>query len=201
MSDVSASAWTAGDAWAGLPRTATDRGAEAAGVVLTLRGTPGLATLIVQSGGEPDLARYVAERFRVALPEPSRARFEGEPGLVWSGPGQWLAVGLDPDRIRGLAGDLAGIAAVTDQSAARAVVRVAGPRARDALAKGVTLDLHPQVFRAGHAAVTDIAHVGAQIWRATEDLAYEVAVPRSLAGYFGAWLVRAAGEFACAITQ
>ena len=37
-----------------------------------------------------------------------------------------------------------GVAAVSDQSDARLVLRVSGPRVRDVLAKGVPVDLHPR---------------------------------------------------------
>ena len=94
-----------------------------------------------------------------------------------------------------LARDLDGLAAIADQSDAYAVCRIAGPRARDALAKGVTLDLHPASFPSGSAAVTGIAGIGAVLWLGDEAPTFDVAVARSLASSFWHWLVTGAAEY------
>jgi sarcosine oxidase subunit gamma len=56
-----------------------------------------------------------------------------------------------------LAGPFGQFAAIVDQSHGRTLLRVTGPRVRDALAKGLAIDLHPREFKTGYAAVTAVA--------------------------------------------
>ncbi|WP_348645323.1 sarcosine oxidase subunit gamma family protein [Methylobacterium sp. BTF04] len=155
----------------------------------------GLATLIAADGQETALRQILTDRFGWSLPEPGGANVVGERGLVWSAPGQWLAIAETRHALDGLAEAVRGLAAVTDQSDARALVRVSGPCARMALSKGLTIDLHPSAFRTGQSAVTSIAHIGAQIWQRNEAPAYDLTVARSFADSFWSWLDHAAAEF------
>jgi sarcosine oxidase subunit gamma len=84
---------------------------------------------------------------------------------------------------------------VCGQSDGRSVVRVAGPRARDTLAKGVPIDLHPRAFQPGDAAVTVVNHIGVHFWQLDAVPSYEFCVFRSFAPSFWQWLATAAGEF------
>jgi sarcosine oxidase subunit gamma len=115
--------------------------------------------------------------------------------LVWAGPSQWLAVSVRSEMPDELAADLKGIAAVTDQTDARAVLRLRGTRVRNALAKGCPVDLHPRVFRRGDTIITVIGGIGVQIWWADVDDALHLAVPRSMAGSLWSWLLPSAHEF------
>jgi sarcosine oxidase subunit gamma len=90
---------------------------------------------------------------------------------------------------------LAGLAAVCGQSDGRTIVRVAGLRARDALAKGVPIDLHPGAFKPGDAAVTSVAHIGVHFWQIDALPSYEFCVFRSFASSFWQWLAEASAEF------
>ncbi len=54
---------------------------------------------------------------------------------------------------------------MSNQSDARAALRLSGPHVRDMLAKGCMIDLHPSVFPPGAAAMTSIAHIGVHLWR------------------------------------
>jgi len=94
-----------------------------------------------------------------------------------------------------LTAELGQLAAVTDQTDARAVLKLHGPRVRDVLAKGCPVDLHPRAFRRGDTALTTIGGIGTQIWWADVDEAFHLAVPRSMAGSFWSWLVPSAQEF------
>ena len=120
--------------------------------------------------------------------------------LVWAGPHQWLCMSEKPDLVPRLAAGLAGLAAVSDQSDARTVLRVSGPRSRDVLAKGCPIDLHPRAFAPGDAALTVIAHIGVHIWQFDAAPTYDVAVFRSMAASFWSWFEVAAAEFGCDVT-
>ncbi len=193
---MTTSAWWPRSAWAGVARAGRHGRVQGeAGVRLTLGDGMGLATLIAADGQETTLRQILTDRFGWSLPEPGRANVVGERGLVWSAPGQWLAVAESRQGLSGLAEAVHGLAAVTDQSDARALVRVTGPCARMALSKGLTIDLHPSAFRAGQAAVTSMAHIGAQIWQRNEAPTYDLTVARSFAHSFWSWLDHAAAEF------
>jgi sarcosine oxidase subunit gamma len=192
--------------------------AGASGVVLMQRTEMALASVIARRGGEDYLARKVRERYGLDLPARPQRAFRVPHVFVWAGPGQWLAVA---ERRAGhefeseLRETLAPLASIADQSDARAVVRVSGPRARDALAKGVPIDLDPRAFRADDAALTVVSHIGVQLWRSDEvldhdgidshklehDEAYEFAMFRSFANSFWRWLLNAGAEYGVTVTK
>lgn len=108
------------------------------------------------------------------------------------GPGRWLLLGMTPPQ-------LSGLASLSDHSDGYAVFEVWGPRVRDALAKGVPLDLHQSVFT-DDVAVTIIAHIGAIVWQSAPDR-FSIAVFRSYAGSFWHWLAASAAEFGLSVEQ
>ena len=114
---------------------------------------------------------------------------------LWAGPGQWLVIA--PSEGRGdleqeLANGLAGLAAVTDQTDSRAIVRVSGPKAASVLATGLPIDLHPRAFGPNSVAITHAAHIGVIVWRGAAEQNFHVACSRSFAGSFWDWLAHAA---------
>ena len=127
---------------------------------------------------------------------PPVRRWSDHDGLraVWLGPDRWLLLG-DRDIEAELRGRLGDAASISDQTDARCLIRVRGPRARDALAKAVPLDLHPRAFSPGHAATTLAAHLTIQIWQLDDAPTYELAVARGYAADFAAFLLHAAAEF------
>jgi methylglutamate dehydrogenase subunit D len=111
------------------------------------------------------------------------------------GPRSWLALSENETLADELAQVLAETAAVADQSSGYAILRLAGPKARATLEKGVGIDLHPRAFQPGDAAVTSCAHLGIIIWQIDEAPTYEIAVARSFAADFCHWLMQSAAEF------
>jgi sarcosine oxidase subunit gamma len=173
-----------------------------AGVTLMPCDNLGLATVIARKGQTAALTERAQALYGITLPTGPKRADAGEVAFIGTGPGQWLAVekgGTDPQAFAAkLTGDLAGLASTSDQSDARAVIRVSGPAARRALAKGLPIDLHPRVFGPGDSALTQIALVGAHIWQIDAAPTYEIAVFRSLAGSFTDWLIASAAEFGIA---
>jgi sarcosine oxidase subunit gamma len=148
-------------------------------------------------GGEGDriLTDYFISRFGVEPPQLPRVVAGESLDLVWSGPSQWLALSSRTDMPAELAAALAGIAAVSDQGDARAILRLSGPHVRDALVKGCPVDLHARAFRRGDTVITAIGGIGVQLWWMDVDDALHLAVPRSMAGSFWSWLLPSAQEF------
>ena len=113
-------------------------------------------------------------------------------------PGRWWVVA---DRARtvepaaALAGRLGTAGHVSDQSQARVLIRISGPRCRDILAKGCTLDLDR--FAPGTCAQTQIAHISTAM-AATDD-GFDLLVPSGFAVSFWDWLTASAAEFRAAV--
>jgi sarcosine oxidase subunit gamma len=165
------------------------------GVIITPRHDFSLATVIGRHEDGADLERLFGSRYALSPPHAPHAVCGASLDLIWSGPSQWLAVSVRPQMPAELASELAGMAAVTDQTDARAVLRLNGPHVRDVLAKGCPVDLHDRVFRRGDTILTAIGGIGVQIWWADVDDAVHLAVPRSMAGSFWSWLLPSAQEF------
>src|SRR5215510_7104483 len=164
------------------------------GVTIELRGTGTLAIIATRQGQRRMLSEAALSRFAVDLPDLPR-RVEGRDiAFIWTGPDQWLAQG-PPGKASLLAQAFAGLASVVDQSHARALLRITGPRARDALAKGLAIDLHPRAFATGFAAATSVARIAVLLWQVDDRPSYEFAVPRSYALSFWHWLQASAGEY------
>ena len=64
-----------------------------------------------------------------------------------------------------------------DQSDGRVVVRINGPL----LTQGVHIDLHPNVFGPGSAALMAVAHIGIHLWQINSASTYELSMFRSFA--------------------
>jgi methylglutamate dehydrogenase subunit D len=164
------------------------------GVAIELRELGTLATVAPRRDQRQALRASALTGFAVNLPDLPR-RVEGRDiAFIWTGPDQWLAQG--PQGMEPLLAEaFSGLASIVDQSHARTLLRVTGPRARDALAKGLAIDLHPSAFVTGFAAVTSVAHIGVVLWQLDDRPTYEFAVPRSYALSFWHWLEASAIEY------
>ncbi len=118
----------------------------------------------------------------LVLPGPNRQTHHDGIRYLWAGPETWLALAdaAGPDFDLRMAQNCSTLAAVTDQSDGRTILRVSGPAARDVLAKLVPIDLHPSAFPPDATAMTLAAHIPVQIWHSPpED--FELACFRSFA--------------------
>ncbi|MGN7149467.1 sarcosine oxidase subunit gamma [Arthrobacter sp. SAFR-179] len=127
----------------------------------------------------------------------------GDTSVLWLGPGEFLVVapteaheslggGLIPALRDALGGDAG---QVVDLSANRTTFELSGPRARDVLEKGNSLDLHPRVFKAGTAFSTEIANIPAILWKTGEE-SFRIFPRASFAEFLGRWLLDAMREYA-----
>ena len=137
--------------------------------------------------------------------EPLTALRRRDVSMLWLGPDEWLVVTPDRrlERIeRTLRDALEGQhAALTDVSHGRAVVVLSGLHAREVLAKGCTLDLHPRVFGPGRCAQSRLAKCQALIHQTADAPEYEIHVQRSFAQYAWTWLEDAGQEFGVRIVS
>ena len=167
-------------------------------LTINTRDSLTLASFAAAEGKTAALNDVISNAYTINLPAIGRWAQGQDICFLWNGPEQWLALAErsnDRDLERELKSRVAGLASVVDQSDARAVVRVAGPRARDVLAKGVPIDLHPRAFQPGEVAITHANHIGIMLWQLDTYPTYEIALFRSLAHSFADWLDAAALEF------
>ena len=167
-------------------------------VTLVERAGLALALVTARKGKAVEAIEALAAFAQVRpLDRPSVFAKDGV-ALIGVASGQWLAV-AEPKRAVGFAAAIAeacaAAATVTDHTSAKAVVRIAGARARDALAKGCPIDLDPRVFKPGSAATTRIALIDCSLWQTDSTPAYDLAVDRSIAPSFWTWLTASAAEY------
>ena len=148
----------------------------------------------------------VMERLRAglgfALPQiPNTTSSGGDRSALWLGPDEWLVTGPEDQQeliegaLRSGLSDAPG--AVTDVSATRTVVELRGPLARDVLATGCPVDLHPRVFGPGRCAQTLLGKAQVIVQLAEPTPAFWIYVRSSFAGYVADWVLDAvAGEMA-----
>ncbi|MDX1887112.1 sarcosine oxidase subunit gamma [Mycolicibacterium sp. 120270] len=136
-----------------------------------------------------------------ALPTtPSTVVTGQDASVIWLGPQEWLITsgGRDAEALeaalRGAVSEHGG--AAVDVSAQRTTLRLRGTHARDVLAKGCSLDLHPAVFGPGAAAQTTLSHAGVVLMPLSDNGSdYRIIGRSSFARYLADWLIDAAEEF------
>ena len=130
---------------------------------------------------------------------PNTSRSGPETAILWLGPDAWsieVPAGTESDVARELESSLSRLhASVALVGAGGVTFSLAGPKAADVLAKGMTLDLHPDEFPAGACARSLLARIPVLLHRPGDALAYEVTVPRSYADFARDWLEDAALEY------
>lgn len=178
--------------------------ASAAGLVIEEPAKLALASVIARRGQLEALAAAVQAGYGLWLPRTPRRVANGPIALAGVGAEQWVASaeGAAADGfVAQLTQRLAGLAAVSDQSDGRLVLRLRGERVRDVLAKGIPVDLHPRAFKAGDMASTMVAHVTVQLCQIDESPSFELTVPRSFAGNVWSWLTASAAEFGYEVAE
>lgn len=166
---------------------------------ISLRGDPGDRAFMTAVGQALDM---------VLPTDPNTSASAGRATALWLGPDEWLLITEADEAANTLAGlrdALAGVAgAVVDVSDASTVIGFAGPRARDVLAKGCTLDLHPAVFGPGRVAQTLVAQADVILYRiddGADEAAFDIHVRRSFAEYLWLWLADAALEYGVGVDR
>ena len=144
----------------------------------------GLAVIMARKGADG-----LEARLGMALPDGPGWTGNAALTLIGTGPGTWLArcEHPAPDWGEALADRLAGLASVSDVSAAYRLFRIAGAGAATVLQRGAFVDF-AEGFGPGSAAVTVIAHIGVIVRQIDAAPTYELAVSRSYAESFRHWL-------------
>lgn len=169
-----------------------------------VRVAPAVPCALVNLRGRPEddtFAACVERIVGVGLPEAPN-RWSGEDGLavMWLGPDEWLIMapeGQAVDIENGLreASPDDPWLSVVDVSHNYTGLVLTGTRAREVLAKGCPLDLHPRNFGQGDCAQTLVAKSRVLLRCVGDGECVEIWVRNSFARYTAAWLVDAMEEF------
>lgn len=112
--------------------------------------------------------------------------------LLWLGPDEWLLVADTMPSEKLLPALQAALAhqhaSVIDLGAARAVREISGTGARDLLARGMSIDLHPRQFHPGRTAQTLLGRIQVLLHQTDAAPTYRLFVRPSFAAYLDAWL-------------
>ncbi len=120
----------------------------------------------------------------------------------WLGPDEWLILTESQSLIGELKVSLDGLsAAVNDISGGQLVFRLTGSHVRDVLARGCTIDLHPQVFTAGSCAQSGLAKANVMIGMPDLPDAFDVIVRRSYSDYLARWLRHTAAAYGVTFSE
>ena len=113
-------------------------------------------------------------------------------------PGQWLLVSKKADAksfATTVSKKLKSNGYVSEQSDARAVIRLSGKNARELMQKGCRLDLHPSSASKGWCAQTQMAQMGVTIHQVDDKPTYDLLVFSGFAQEFAEWLLHTGAQF------
>ena len=180
-------------------KTVASSAGASAGVVISERPYLGHMNLRGDSS-DSTFADAVGSALGFDLPvEPNTV--SGGSGMLalWLGPDEWLVV-TPPDERGAVAGRLGEALArvhssVTDISGGQTLVNLSGGNAREVLAKGCSLDLHPRAFGEGRCAQTLVSGANVILVWAGPEPSFDLIVRRSFADYLALWLHDASLEY------
>jgi sarcosine oxidase subunit gamma len=183
----------------GLVARAASSPTEGAGVIMS--EVPHRSIVNIR-GTASDPAFSSAVQTATGLPLPAAANTASAASvwqILWLGPNEWWITGPDGEAdslIEALRANLAGQhATACDVSESRAIIRLKGPKARDVLMRGVTLDLHPREFRVGQCAQTGLSRANALLHLIDDTPTFEIYVLKSFSDYLWRWLEAVARDF------
>lgn len=176
-------------------------GAKGEGLRVVLYEGRGVASVLARRHETNRLPAMAKQAYGLeALPGADRWVPGVQASFVGIGPGSWLVLSnmhKHEALARDLRSKLGAGASVADQCDARLLIGVSGPAAREVLAKGIPLDLHPRAFGRGSAATTMIRDIGVHLWQESDEPSFGLTSPRSTADSLWMWLMDAAAPYGC----
>jgi len=148
----------------------------------------------------PGVRQAITNTLGLALPEQPCTCVNNENlRILWIGPDEWQILSttqeastLETVLRQALAGKHF---AVTDVSSNYQIMQLTGEAARDVLAQGCPLDLHPRVFNPGQCVGSHYFKAAIWLWQTDNRPSYELLIRRSFAGYVWLMLERASAEY------
>lgn len=162
-----------------------------------------LVNLRIEAVDEPLLEAMLTQA-HVAVPTQSNTTLvHGSTRCVWAGPDDWFVMDTGcpalktADLQQRLQTPLNGRHnAVTDVSSGYRVLSLRGVAAREVLAQGCPLDLHPRSFQTGTSAGTHYFKASVWLWQVEDEPSFQMLVRRSFAPYVHLMLQKTTREHA-----
>jgi sarcosine oxidase subunit gamma len=132
------------------------------------------------------------------LPDSGQSSINAGTTAIWIAPETWLLMrdaSGGGSFIQDLVKACGSSASVVDQTCGKSILRLSGSNAREVLAKGCRIDLHPSAFAPGNTSVTPIAHIQAVLMQIDAIPTFDLIVPSTLAQDFAEWLCLSAAQF------
>src|SRR5262245_56599684 len=144
------------------------------------------------AASDPAFAAAVQTTTGLALPAAANTVSNGSMWqILWLGPNEWWITGPDGEAdslVDALRANFAGQhASACDVSESRAIIALKGPKAREVLMRGVTLDLHPRAFHVGECAQTGLSRANALLHLIDDAPTFEVYVLKRFSDYLWRW--------------
>jgi sarcosine oxidase subunit gamma len=166
---------------------------------LAIEERPGLGHIVFRGRREATVLDAAARVLNFALPSAGAVAEATGIAALGIADDEWLlvvAAEREGDLVDALAEATAGRhAALVTVGHGTVTIRVSGPRARDCLAKGASLDLHVRSFGPGRCAATGFGRVRVILQQVDASPAFDLHVNRSFALGFWGWLSDAALEW------
>lgn len=144
---------------------------------------------------QSELLEQIQNSVQLTIPEaPNTFIIQDNILCAWLGPDEWVVIS-PPDRadqVAQLLGEATAdrFATFTRLGSAQTIVRISGENAIDFLSRGISVDLHPSVFKIGECAQTVMAHANVMILNHTRDEpVMDIIVRRSYADHLWQWLL------------
>ncbi|MEQ8263872.1 sarcosine oxidase subunit gamma family protein [Pseudohaliea sp.] len=159
--------------------------------------TVGLVRVQIFSRATEAEARF-SEQLQLRLPGPRQAIEAEGMQWCWSAPGEWVVsvpVGTEAvviESLRSRCGDFFAVLNVITDS--RVCLHLSGTNVRELLARGCTVDFHPDSFCVGHCASTRFADIPVMVLRPGEDGDFLLYVDSSYGDYLFKWLEAASRD-------
>lgn len=169
-----------------------------AGVTLRVVDEMAAAHVSARKGQNVALLQVLSRMFGAPVADLPQRVAKDTLSVTGISPGQWrlVARGGDGDAaLRMAVAELQHVAVTTDIGDGLVLADISGPRARQALAKGIAVDLHPRAFAVGAAAQTRAAHIALHLALIDDTPTFEVLSAASTAGSLWAWLTASCGEY------
>ena len=170
--------------------------AHSSGGRLELREVPFLTQINLRvDPSDSALMKAAGEALGVDLPlHPNTVASSSNRSVLWLGPDEWLVVArADQLAMMARRGEkVGGLLSAVDVSANRTVIRLEGTAARELLAFGCAVDLHPRAFSPGRCIQTMLAKAQVIIEAMPPGGAFQVYVRSSFATYLADWFLDAA---------
>ncbi len=167
------------------------------GVSVTIRGDLGHIN-VRGRGTDAGFVQSVEQVLGQALPLKPNTVSADQHQVFWLGPDEWLVVTSSvgaAELARRVKQALNGVhASVNDISGGQIALMLQGPKCRDLLARGCTLDLHPNVFAVGDCAQSGLAKANVVLALVDEKPTFAVVVRRSFSDYLCRWLAHAGSD-------